>query len=326
MTYKGFVALGMAFAVGLTPVAAKVPPEQVARLGDDLTPMGSEKGGNKDGSIPTWKGGITAPPEGIGYEKGKHLPDPFAADKPLFRVNAGNVAEYDDFVTRGQKALIERHSTYFLDVYPTRRSCALPSHVYKAARKNAEIGELVAEGNGVAKAIMASPFPIPNNGLEVVWNHTLRYRGYKLQRQFTAIPVNQSGDHYEITVHDDAILRWSDPQMGAAEDLDNISILYLLQTKSPARSAGYVVLVQETLNMAVEARRAWTYSPGTRRVRRAPPSLMTIPAPIVTASPHPTALAVLTARRTGLTGWCAALAKSLSRIIITAASCRPIRI
>ena len=270
MTYKGLVALGVALAVGLAPVAAKVPPEQVARLGDDLTPMGSEKGGNKDGSIPTWKGGITAPPEGIGYEKGKHLPDPFAADKPLFRVDAGNVAEYDDFVTRGQKALIERHSTYFLDVYPTRRSCALPEHVYKAAIKNAEIGELVAEGNGVAKAIMASPFPIPNNGLEVVWNHTLRYRGFKLQRQFTAIPVNQSGDHYEITVHDDAILRWSDPQMGAAEDLDNISILYLLQTQSPARSAGYVVLVQESLNMAVEARKAWTYSPGTRRVRRAP--------------------------------------------------------
>ena len=29
-------------------------------------------------------------------------------------------------------------------------------------------------------------------------------------------------------------------------------------------------LVQESLNMLVEARRAWTYSPGTRRVRRAP--------------------------------------------------------
>jgi hypothetical protein len=117
---------------------------------------------------------------------------------------------------------------------------------------------------------MASPFPIPNNGLELVWNHTLRYRSFKLQREFTAIPVNQSGDYYEITVHDDAIFRWSDPQMSQAEDLDNTSILYLLQTKSPSRNAGYVVLVQETLNMSVEARRAWTYSPGTRRVRRAP--------------------------------------------------------
>ena len=69
-------------------------------------------------------------------------------------------------------------------------------------------------------------------------------------------------------MHDDAILRWSDPQKRNAEELDNISIYYLLQTKAPARSAGYVVLVQESLNMSVEARRAWTYSPGTRRVRR----------------------------------------------------------
>jgi hypothetical protein len=249
---------------------AKVPPEQMARLDADLTPLGSERGGNQDGSIPAWRGGLTSPPEGIGYEKGKHLPDPFAADKPLFRVTGANAGGYDAFITRGQKALLERHNSYFMDIYPSRRSCAQPEFVYKAARNNALVGELVAEGNGVSEAIMASPFPIPNNGLEIVWNHTLRYRGYKLQREFTAIPVNQSGEYYQITVHDDAILRWSDPQKRSAEELDNISIYYLLQTKAPARSAGYVVLVQESLNMSVEARRAWTYSPGTRRVRRAP--------------------------------------------------------
>ena len=257
-------------AAFIFPANAKVPPEQAARLGADLTPLGSERAGNADGSIPAWTGGITAPPEGIGYEKGKHLPDPFAADKPLVRINADNMDDHDAYLTRGQKALMAQYGTYFMDIYPTRRSCAQPEFVYEAAKRNAEIGELVAEGNGVAKAIMASPFPIPNNALELVWNHTLRYRGFKLQRQFTAIPVNQNGDYYEITVHDDAILRWSDPQKRAAEELDNISIYYLLQTKAPARSAGYVVLVQESLNMLVEARRAWTYSPGTRRVRRAP--------------------------------------------------------
>ena len=249
---------------------AKVPPEQMARLDQDLTPLGSERGGNGDGSIPAWNGGLTSPPDGIGYEKGKHLPDPFAADQQLFRVTGANAAQYDRFITRGQRALLERYDSYFMDVYPTRRSCAHPEFVYQAARNNALVGELVSDGNGVAKAIMASPFPIPNNGLEIIWNHTLRYRGYKLQRQFTAIPVNQSGDYYQITVHDDAILRWSDPQKRSAEELDNISIYYLLQTKAPARLAGYVVLVQESLNMSVEARRAWTYSPGTRRVRRAP--------------------------------------------------------
>ena len=249
---------------------ADVPEAQQARLDEDLTPLGSERAGNADGTIPAWTGGLTSPPEGIGYEKGKHLPDPFASDEKLFTVNGENVDQYDAFVTRGQRAMMERHSSYFLDVYPTRRSCALPEHVYKAARRNAAVGKLVADGNGVAKAIMASPFPIPNNALEIVWNHTLRYRGFKLQREFTAIPVNQQGDFYQITVHDDAILRWSDPQYTSAEELDNISILYLLQTKAPARSAGFVVLVQESLNMAVEARKAWTYSPGTRRVRRAP--------------------------------------------------------
>ena len=265
---KSFLTLSLSAL--MATAQAKVPPEQMARLDQDLTPLGSERGANKDGSIPAWTGGLTGPPEGIGYEKGKHLPDPFSADQPLFRVTGANAGDYDQFITRGQRAMLERHDTYFLDVYPTRRSCALPDFVYKAARNNALIGELVSDGNGVARAIMASPFPIPNNGLELVWNHTLRYRGYKLQRQFTAIPVNQSGDYYQITVHDDAILRWSDPQKRNAEELDNISIYYLLQTKAPARSAGYVVLVQESLNMSVEARRAWTYSPGTRRVRRAP--------------------------------------------------------
>ena len=264
------LAVIAAYGTSIGPAPAKVPSAQAARLQADLTPLGSERAGNADGSIPAWTGGITSPPAGIGYEKGKHLPDPFAADQPLFRVTGKNTAEHDAFITRGQKALLERHDSYFMDVYPSRRSCAQPDFVYKAAQRNAEIGELVAEGNGVSKAIMASPFPIPNNGLELVWNHTLRYRGYKLQREFTAIPVNQSGDYYQITVHDDAILRWSDPQKRSAEELDNISILYLLQTKAPARMAGYVVLVQESLNMAVESRKAWTYSPGTRRVRRAP--------------------------------------------------------
>ena len=156
------------------------------------------------------------------------------------RVTGANADAHDGFITRGQKrcwSVIQAISWMFI----RSSKLALPDFVYKAAAKNTQIGELVADGNGVAKAIMASPFPIPNNGLEIVWNHTLRYRGHKLQREFTAIPVNQNGDYYQITVHDDAILRWSDPQMGAAEDLDNISILYLLQTKAPSRSAGYVV-------------------------------------------------------------------------------------
>ena len=39
---------------------------------------------------------------------------------------------------------------------------------------------------------------------------------------------------------------------------------------APARLAGEVLLVQETLDQSLENRRAWVYNPGQRRVRRAP--------------------------------------------------------
>jgi hypothetical protein len=39
---------------------------------------------------------------------------------------------------------------------------------------------------------------------------------------------------------------------------------------APARLAGEVLLVHETLNQARENRKAWLYNPGQRRVRRAP--------------------------------------------------------
>ena len=80
-------------ATAILPSAAGVPPEQIARLQKDLTPLGSERAGNLDGTIPTWTGGLTRPPQGIGYEKGKHLPDPFAADKPLIRVSGSNAGD-----------------------------------------------------------------------------------------------------------------------------------------------------------------------------------------------------------------------------------------
>ena len=52
--------------------------------------------------------------------------------------------------------------------------------------------------------------------------------------------------------------------------LDNILVFFTQETTAPARLAGDVLLVQETIDQAREARRAWVYNPGQRRVRRAP--------------------------------------------------------
>lgn len=277
---KTTVLLASTCAVALAGLAvAKVPAEVAARLGKDLTPFGAELAGNADGSIPAWDGGLTAPPAGVTFDpNAKGYPDPFASDQPLFTITSGNAGSYGDKLTDGYKALLAKKSGYKMPVYQTRRSCGYPSFVYDANKKNATIGELLKtadgqlDGNGVSGAIMGAPFPILSNGLEAVWNHTLRYRSFKLTRQFAAFPVQASGDPIsgKITFQDESILRWSDPSKARAEDLNNISLYYIANTIAPARLAGNVVLVHESLNAAVEPRKAWQYNPGTRRVRRAP--------------------------------------------------------
>ena len=73
-----------------------VSPQEAARLGADLTPLGGEKAGNADGSIPAWTGGLkSAADAGFpNYHSPDHYPDPYANDKPLFTITAASMAQY----------------------------------------------------------------------------------------------------------------------------------------------------------------------------------------------------------------------------------------
>jgi hypothetical protein len=77
---------------------AGAKPDQINRLSEDLTPMGSERAGNADGTIPAWTGGITEPP--AGYSPGDHHPTPWPDDKPQFRITGANYEEYGDMLSR----------------------------------------------------------------------------------------------------------------------------------------------------------------------------------------------------------------------------------
>ena len=58
---------------------------------------------------------------------------------------------------------------------------------------------------------------------------------------------------------------------GATEAaLDNVILYFIQETIAPARLAGEILLVHETLDQTREHRQAWLYNPGQRRVRRAP--------------------------------------------------------
>lgn len=263
-------ALAMCCAAG-TALAA-VSAQEAARLGADLTPMGAIKAGNAAGTIPAWDGGLSTPAKAgfPDFKNGGHHPDPYAGDKPLYRIDASNMDKYAGELTEGQKAMLRTYKdTYFMNVYPTHRSAAFPQRIYDATRKVATTAELAPGGNGVLHSVIGIPFAIPQNGVEAIWNHILRYRGDMIQRDYGAAPVLRNGDYTMVKFHEEALFAYGLP--GATEaGLDNIILYFTQETVAPPRMAGEILLVQETLDQAKENRRAWLYNPGQRRVRRAP--------------------------------------------------------
>jgi hypothetical protein len=250
-------------------VWAGVPADQANRLGNDLTPMGAEKGGS--GDVPAWTGGITSPPAGIKFDpKSQNPPNPFPGDKPKFTITAANAAQYADRLDEGHKAMLKQFATYKMNVYESRRTCSVPSYVYAATKNNAVVASLTADGEGVTGGITGAPFPIASNAMEMVWNQKLRFLPHKLTRNYATAPVQSNGSYNVIKFQDEAIIRWTDPSKKKAEDLNNIALMYIQNTVAPARLAGNVILVHESLNGTAEPRKAWSYNPGQRRTRRAP--------------------------------------------------------
>lgn len=250
-----------------TATAAKVTPEEAARLGKDLTPLGAEKAGNADGTIPSWEGGITQPP--AGYKPGMHHPDPYADDEVLFTITAENMADYADKLTPGHQAMLKTYPTFKMKVYPTHRSASYPQRIYDATKRIATTAVLAEGGNGIHGAVMGIPFPIPKEGVEVIWNHLTRYRGDIAARKIAQAAPTRSGSYTEVVFEDEFDMVYS--QEGQTEESLNNRILYFKQkVVAPARLAGGVLLVHETMDQVKEPRAAWLYNPGQRRVRRAP--------------------------------------------------------
>ena len=156
-----------------------------------------------------------------------------------------------------------------MPVYPTRRSASAPQRIYDATRRVAATARLVDQGNGVGDATIGIPFPIPRNGLQVIWNHLLRYRGETVACTLGQVVVGRQGSHAVLKTHVEAEMRYWLPGM-TTKQLVNKMILMKQKVLPPAPSAGEAVLVHETMNRQTEPRSVWTYNPRINNVRRAP--------------------------------------------------------
>ena len=257
----------------VSPAQAKVSAAEAEHLGKELTCVGAEKAGNKEGTIPEFSGKWLGTPPGLQYAPnvGTHPIDPYKDDKPLFTITAQNQAQYAARLTDGQKAMFAKFpQTFRIPVYPGRREFRYPDFVCTMAKRNATAAEVGEGGLSVKGAVKgAVPFPIPKDGLEVLWNHTLPYRA------FSDVTLRDYGN-----VASNGSVAWgrarnisyglnNDPK-DAGKPQEGVQAYNMSFTFLPERDKGTVSISQEPLNFGKEKRLAWNYDPGTRRVRQLP--------------------------------------------------------
>src|SRR5215831_17936659 len=249
---------------------SSVSLDEATQLGITLTPVGAEKGGNKEGTIPEYTGGIEAPAD---FRPGSGVrPDPFADEKPRLVISAKDVAAQADKLTEGTKELFKRYpETMRLDVYPTHRTVTFPQRILDNTMKNATGAK--TDGVALDNVLPGYPFPIPKTGSEAIWNHLLRYSGLGYDgSRYQNWNVDAAGVP-TLAVEADAFWAWPiyDPKragtvISASEPFWYNKLMYV----GPARRNGEALLVIDAVNPLKEPRKAYQYLPGQRRVKLAP--------------------------------------------------------
>lgn len=275
-TRQGCVLLAWALALAAAGAQAAVTAEQAAQLKTTLTPMGAERAGNKEGTIPAWTG---APTANAALTPDGRRTDPFSAEKPLYSINAKNMAEYADRLTEGTKAMMQKYPDFRIDVYKTHRTAIAPQWVYENTARNATRAKLVDGGAGAqpAGAYGGVPFPIPKTGLEVMWNHKLAWRGDSWYWEFRGYQLTPGGQWIlsNDTANDHSMPYYA--KDGSAEKFGGEFWLVRQLIKGPAIRAGEALTGRRSLDESKAA--TWVYLTGQRRVRKLPNACCDTPTP-----------------------------------------------
>ncbi len=263
--------IAFCFALSHAGIAqAAVSPDEARQLGTTLTEVGAIKSAASDSTIPALKR-IEAPAD-FRADSGKWA-DPFKDEQPLLKINNANMHEHAERLSDGQKELLRRNPDYYLNVYPSHRTAVMPDHVLKATVRNATGCSTQKDGLALDPVCRGGlPFPIPKNGLEAMWNHQARYR------QGDTATVVDLASSWIMDVNGTRTLTSEQSSLNESpyyqltkDDRDPLALWrgYSL-TKAPARRAGEMTGLTDFLDPTTKPRRAWSYTPGQRRVRLAP--------------------------------------------------------
>lgn len=260
---------------------AAVSPEEAKQIGTTLTPWGAEIAGNADGSIPAYTGGIK-PPASYDPSKPGIRPDPFADEKPMLVITAANMTQHADKLTEGTKAMLAKYpETFRIDIYSTHRTARYPDFYLQNSKKNATECQLTPEGLSVSNCWAGAPFPIPKTGQEVMWNRVFKFE----QAAFRADDLMGTVvDANGTVIHTAGWKQWNQYPLWISKQNeklagDEINEMMRADYDAPGRKAGEKLVLHDGINMLTNARRAWSYVVGQRRVKLSPDVAYDTPSP-----------------------------------------------
>lgn len=254
------------------PVIAAPGAAELDKLGKELTPVGAERAGNKDNSIPAW-GGATDKPQG-NWTWGKYRGEfsRHKAEKPLFVIDASNVDKYADKLSPGQVTMLKQMKGYQMSVYPSHRDCSYPEFVLQNTKAGAAKSKLAADGWSLEEATLPGvPFPIPQSGVEVMWNYLMRYQGIGIDwinARTTVSPRPGTTGAISARYEQSTFFPWGKKGATTPAQVKGVQQGFYYGFKEPVALAGQGMM--QNYFMINKDAETFGYFTGQRRVRRLP--------------------------------------------------------
>ncbi len=255
--------------------------DDAAKLGTSLTPVGANPNANSDGSIPAWNPNGPKVPAGFDPSTGVY-PDPYKGEQKIFSIDASNMDQHADNLTEGTKAMLRQFGDDFrVDVYPSHRDFVPADWIVDNTKHNAEKTTITEDGLKVEGSLPGFPFPVPENGIEAIWNHLSKPLSSH-EIVYNSYYVTSSGEPILSTNANAYVWAESFEEGNRHKPAGDTSRMKLrIDYNEPARRAGEKLLMHEpgADYSQSKGRKAWQYLTGQRRVRLAPAVAFDTPNP-----------------------------------------------
>lgn len=258
----------------LTGATVQVSVAERARAaavtGEPYTPVGAERPGNGDGAIPAWTGGFLPSEKPASHRAGGLLPDPFPNDRPQYTITVSNLAEHTSRLTRGHQVMLRKYPGYRIPVYETRRTASFPQPIYDATLANKGKARLLGS-DSLEGARLGFPFMRPQSGVEIMWNHRVRYRGDTVQANYAQRVMDNGQLRQRNREFMKVMFRYGSLKDPVDIAQKNILLYGITSISEGPRAADFVALFHETADSIKSPRNIWVLIVKLGKLLRIPP-------------------------------------------------------